>query len=203
MRRVGAADQQIRAAHPMTGQIDRQAAADDHLPRRRPSPGRRPRSGRLGVSAASSRRSTTRPRVGADQLLEHHGLELRAAVEQLGQPVAGLGRALASASEDTVGLNAFWVLTGQLRAAYASSRIVPGVGSYRRCRRDRSCAWPGAGRRCRRTGCATRRLASRHLAIMLGQPCWSGQAWIDSARYSYAAGLEETSEAIRGRAATR
>ena len=32
---------------------------------------------------------------------------------------------------------------------------------------------------------------------------WSGQARIDSARYSYAAGLEETAEAIRGSAATR
>ena len=38
---------------------------------------------------------------------------------------------------------------------------------------------------------------------MVANPCWSGQAWIDSARYSYAAGLEETSDAIRGRAATR
>ena len=39
--------------------------------------------------------------------------------------------------------------------------------------------------------------------ISVASPAWSGQPRIDSARYSYATGLEETIRAIRGMAATR
>jgi hypothetical protein len=83
--RVRPPDQQAGAADPMAAAVDGQQPGDDHR-----------RSGRHGLDArlgADLRRlGSQQPKVHhpagarADQLLEHHGLELLAAVEQLGEP---------------------------------------------------------------------------------------------------------------------
>ena len=82
---VGAPDQQIRPADPVTGSVDREQAGDDHL---------RPRGhrGETGSGPLLRWMLGQQPQVdhppvaGGDQLLQYHGLEPTRPVEQLDQP---------------------------------------------------------------------------------------------------------------------
>ena len=122
---------------------------------------------RPGSSASSSRRSTTLPRqlvincssTRASNLCPPSKNSVRPSVVSPGE-------------RGTVGSYALWVLTGQLRVAYASSKMDT---SYRLAR-------------CRATmpPDRLRHSTSRQPAAMIrsARPDWSGHAWIDSARYS-------------------
>jgi hypothetical protein len=80
---IGAPDQQIRRADPVTAKINRQAAPDDHLS-----------AGAHGLQTGSDlhlgRTGGQWPKIdnssatGGDQLIEHRCFELRTTVEELG-----------------------------------------------------------------------------------------------------------------------
>ena len=81
----------------MTGKIERQAAADDHVS----AGAHRPDTGfdlHLGSVGGQWPKIDNPSAAGDDQLLEHYGLELRATVEQLGEPFVGLDKAPSAGS---------------------------------------------------------------------------------------------------------
>ena len=134
--------------------------------------------------SASRRRSTTRPRqlvISSSRITASKALApSNSSISRPPDSTGGMG---------TVGSNALWVLTGQLRAAYPSSRT--GRDGLVATRSSRVLGWAVTAQalaRCRATTPPDRfrHSTSRQPAspITAASPGWSGQAWMDSARYS-------------------
>ena len=180
---VGPAHQQVGSPDPVPGLVDRQQAGDDHR-----GAGRHRRDacpGLLGPWLAREQPEVDHPAAAlTDQLVEHHSLELLRAVEQLRQPSTRLdGGDGHRRVERVVGLHR--AATG--RVGIQQDRLSRGFKGIVPLENRRAHSWP-ARARCRATMPPDR---LRHSTsdqpgrpITAARADWSGQAWMDSARYS-------------------